>query len=422
VKAIFIALLILVISAFSLAEGVKETAEEPDNLTLVIGTPDITLAGFDRLYGEYIGPEFTRRTGIPVEIIDKGSATGNTEKLDLLLASGDPVDVYADYMGRLSKYSNPDYAVDLTQVLPESFFDRFYPTLLAQYRVSDAIYALPDSAWATAFVINTTLADRVGMSYLYERENLSWTMDEFDAFARAVADLGDEFFGSAFFAKQSTGDYYLQTFIAGFGATIFDLEGNIVADSPEMIQAFEYILSLQRDNVIVPGGAGIDDSEYKRRWSTGKIGAATGFYFFPGMTDGSWQSTMIAPPRAAGVTGPTVIMGNDGALVFKSKTGRKRAAELAAFLVSNDIQQFRCEAQYRFASVPGVTGKDDALYHAIAGIIDRNGILNAGLTYSFYNRVREAWYPMVQAILSEILSPAEAMTRFAEEARGYASK
>ena len=419
-----VAFLFVLLLVFSLAaEGARETVAEPESLVLVIGTPDIKLAGYDRLYGDYIGPEFTRRTGIPVEVIDKGSASGDTQKLDLLLASGDPVDVYADYMGRLSKYSNADYAADLTKLLPEAYFARFHQSLLDQYRTENgAIYALPDSAWATAMVINTTLADQVGMSFLYDRENRTWTMDEFTDFVRAVSELGDEYYGTEFFAKQSTGDYRLLTFLACFGAAIFDSNGDIIADSPEMIRGFEYILDLQRHGWIVPGGAGIDNPEYVRRWATGKIGAAVGDYTFVGMNDGSWSAAIMEPPRVTGRSASPVIMGNDGALVFKAKTGRQGAAELAAFLVSDDIQNFRCDAQYRFASVPGVLGRDDDLYRTISGVIERNGIVNAGLTYPYYNKVREAWWPMVQAILSEILTPAEAMGRFTEEARGYVSK
>lgn len=420
-KRIVIALLIALLGWSAFAGGVVETLEEPDRLTLIIGTPDIPISvlgpppvSYSKLYGEYIGPEFTRQTGIPVDIIDKGSASGNAEKIRLLLNSGESVDVYADYMGRLSEFANPNYAVDLTKLLPRSYFDGFHQTLLAQYRVGDSIYALPDSAWATAMFINVELADQVGMSYLYERG--SWSTEEFTEFCRAIRGLGDEYYGSVFLAKQSTGDYFLLSFLAGFDATIFDLEGNLVADSPNMIQAFEYLLSLQSEDLIVPGTSGIPDSEYRRRWNEGKIGAASGLYSFALQ---GFPAAVMDFPRAPGSTGPTVIMGNDGALVFQAPTGRLRSAELAAFLVSPEIQQFRSEAQYRFASRPGVKGSDTDLYRSISALIERSGIINAGLTLPKYNRVREAWYPMVQAIFSGMKSPAEAMAVYVQDVAPY---
>ncbi len=424
--------LLLLASAMGYSGGTEEKLlPEPERLVLVIGTPDVAVGTYSQWTGQFVGPEFTKRTGIPVTVIDKGSLDGTTQKVDLLLASGEQVDVFHDYMGRTCKFANPRYAVNLSEYLPPSYFERFHPNLMAQFWQAPGYYALPDSGWAVGMSVNLTLLDRLGMRHFYERG--SWSLEEFTHYLRAVRRLGPDYYGSMFFGKQSTGDYYLQSFLATFGARIFDEAGTLVADSPAMVAAFEYILGLQKEGLIVPGGAGLDDPEYKRRWLTGKLGAVPGVVTFAidmpatsfatGAAEAEWQAAIMEMPKAPGVTQVPTIMGYDAACVFKSdRYGRSGAVELAQWLVDPEVQAPRVDWGKRFPSIPGAGLHDAPAWYEMARIVDRYGAMNVGLALPDYARIRELWYPKVQAILAEEQSPLEALQEFVRDARPWLSR
>ena len=389
------------------------------------GAYDLTVvvAGEDEVQAMALEVFHDRYPDTTVEFLKPSTADGSTITMDQLLQDNDPPNVYIDYMGRVAKYMTEALAVDMNQYMTDQ--DDFLPGLLAATTINGKLLGLPMHSGAQGMALNMDMAREIGYG---DFDFNDWTISDFLVMCEAVkVKYEGEKFGTGIFAGNQSGDYLWMNWLSSFGAEIY---GNGYAkttiDSPEGVQVFafwKYLLDagyIQRDSAIR-----IDD-DYLIDWAQGKY-LATGF--FPGWIDTYFNSAkeqgmeghgfeivFVEFPRAPGIDRVPAAGSSAGIVVLDSGDAKtnEQAAYLAWIYTTAPFQEIPIVEGGNFASRKSVTFKNDSDYwKQISKIVADNGMLNLGLTQTFYADVRALGFPRLQALLTGEETPAEAVAAYA---------
>ena len=228
----FFLIVLFFLMAFGLIAGGQKSADTRP-LKLGIEGADFAGMGGSVIFDEYpLGyfqsvalPQFERDTALEVLFhVYKGEAAQNIKIMDSDLVSDYPADVILSYGGRINRYSNYRYGVDLSKYLPAKFLALFKESALEPFQSEGIQYALPISAWATNMIVNKTLIERAGVGHLLPADDSmdrSWTVKEFTEMLKAVKALDDGSFGFFIIAAMTGGDYWILNLFAGFGAEYY---------------------------------------------------------------------------------------------------------------------------------------------------------------------------------------------------------
>ena len=207
---------------------------------------------------------------------------------------------------------------------------RFEPRALNAMRYGAALYAVPVSQGCLALVYNKSLFDAAGLEYPSD----DWTTDDLVAAAKVLA--GDDVLGIALPLKWS---YWFIPFLTGFGAMLFDTEGNPTLDSPGSARALEWFLDLERVHGVASSSTGIEAMTTQFQLSRAAM-----------VLDGSWNwKTYVEAGLDPGVAAMPVVAQTGmrmspmfsvfGWGVSKQSAAKVEAAKLAMWLSSYDVQK-----------------------------------------------------------------------------------
>lgn len=124
--------------------------------------------------------EFTKKTEIQVELAEVQGQMNATEKIRVMIASGDPPDVWHQDMGV------PSY---LAAGIPEALdpylqrenikLDHIAPYALEVHRYQGKLYTVPIQSFARVLVANVDLFEKAGVPLPDKWNDPTWTVDEF---------------------------------------------------------------------------------------------------------------------------------------------------------------------------------------------------------------------------------------------------
>lgn len=268
--------------------------------------------------------EFEKRNpGVHVEVEQLTWATG-LEKIQAALASGTQPDVCELGSTWLPRFSYEGVLEDLTPVY-QAERDSFLMWDSALYK--DHAYGLPWVQGTRVLFVNNELFRRAGLDPAHPPE----TWDELLEASRKIGALGNGVYGFG----QNIGEKYVlykkfMAFAWGNGGDVFDAKGNVVINSPAMLEALEFYLklgpySLQEKQEVL-------DQYFK----TGKLGM---------QISGAWNvknyaleapnldySVALVPKPARDRGEHVSFAGAEMLVVFKGSPQRDAAVKLARFL------------------------------------------------------------------------------------------
>lgn len=402
-------LMMVLVAVASFATGTQDSTK-----TVTVG-----IWGADRpINPDYPdGPQFYKDfvlAGYDVDIEWLSPGDGAAQPVDLMVMSGTQPDVYLDYSGRINKYANSKYAVDLTNLVDTSIYQQSFLDLFTH---DGGLYALPETAWAQLMVVNKTLLDRVGMGGAIQ--NGQWSMAGFMEASRRVYALGPDYYGFVMFGATTAGDYWNLGFIPGFGAKLFD-NGKVALDSPQGIEALTWYKDYPYG---MKGPAGLDYSAMMTAFRSGKVlaegGSSSGLgigkeSYDAGIVKEPFETVLTTYPRVDGVTLVGLSLGPDAAMLFK---GGEAGLPVLLALTGEKSQRYRVEHEGRFSSLKALSALiSNAGQQQVSDLIAANGLFDLGLSLTEYTEVRGMIPPMFQAIWTGELSVQDAVQRFATEA------
>jgi len=407
--------LLLIIPGILFAGG----QEEPEQLRLAIAADYLATGQCEAMgweesmwYEELVMPAFKEEYGIDVELLPVQADDNSTKKLDALIAAGLTPNAYIDYAGRVGLYAKPGMATPLNKYIEQDVIDQYFESYIDMFSTDGELYALPTKAWTTMGVINLTILKAIDMEYILED---GLTYDEVYEAGKAVKKLGDDYYGTALFANQAGGDYWIYSFwLGGHGAKLYNEDGTIGLNTPEGINALTTMKRFSQDGILNPGAAGFGPGEYLNLFNAGKVlTMSMGPQY--AVID-SFEAATIGTPRVPGVEFAPVATGPDATMVFNTGTDgeKKAAAKLVEFLASKRWQ----EPQARSGAYPtmrDVPGSDAVWWQEAVDYTEKHGVMYHGIGSAHYQEIRALWFPMVQAILTDELTVEEAVARFEKE-------
>jgi multiple sugar transport system substrate-binding protein len=436
-------ILILVVAALCWASGQQDT--QPIKFGIeggdYNGNEQIGDVHFpDGYFATVVIPRIEEETEIDINFhIYKGEAAQNTKIIDADLISNYPADILLAYGGRVAKYSNERFGVDLSKYLPAEFINQFTESSLKPFQTNGIQYGLPISGWATCLLVNRSIIKRAGVEHLIpeaEEMDRSWTIDEFMEVMKAVKALDDGTYGTFIMAGMTGGDYWMLNFFAGFGAKYYD-EGEIKIASPEGVEALTFIKMLQDEGYAPPGGAGLQVGDMLNMIFQEKvaiIGADPGWALgFPansvksGFSEEEWEAVIMEFPHIPGRVDPgtPVCFGPDAAMIINNGDEEriKKAAEVLQYIVGPETQKVRA-AQLRFSPLKESENlfPDNPHWRAVKKMSEVNGVWDMGIGHMFYSDVREIWMKHFQGALTGELTPQEALEKFQAHANEMIGK
>ena len=370
---------------------------------------DVTAYVLEQLTAEY--PDVT------VEFLQVDLSDGSTMTMDAMIAAGTAPDVYVDYMGRVSKYITPAFALDLSPYIDAA---EFIPGTLGPVTRDGAILGIPMPGGAQAMVINLKILDAIGESD-FEFDN--WTVDEFLYLAEKVRDETDAY-ATYLFAGNQSGDYLWFNWLASFGGKLYEPGdySRTAIDTDAGLRFFTLLGYLVQEGLAPAEAAVLTDDDYAIEWAKGKVFAGAWFpawvkpYFDAvrkqGLGGADFDYRFVEFPRAPGVDRVPAAGSMAGVVVHRSESEAQNdiAARAAVLFTDATSQLIIAKAQGGYPNRVSVDYTfTDPHWDAIGKIVAENGMLDLGIAMPKFSEVRAQSVPFLQALYTDKMTPQEAL-------------
>jgi multiple sugar transport system substrate-binding protein len=349
---------------------------------------------------------------ISIEIINP--AGGNTEQLDVDIASGNIPDLYFDNQMRIAKYDGLGLLADLRDYVPQEVFDDYVEGTFAD---GQPVWRLPIDMSAQFIAVNKTMFEQIGAADLLPASR-EWTTDEFLAALDAVKAAGlSGVFPTILWAADPSGDVCNMGYLWGFGARMFATGdySKTLLNSPEGVAAFEFLNNLAT-NYAVPGAAALNDDDMLAMYPAQQVALTGGYAYLEkagNEADPAFETYFVNFPHPAGEENPPFAVHMHGVAVFKSEdeARMKAAAEFAQFIAGEDWAPLLCEAAGTAPSRVSFVGQvtRSAENQAIDAMIATNGLVDFGATSPKFQEIRNVYIPQLQAMFTGEKTPEQAV-------------
>ena len=348
---------------------------------------------------------------VEVELLTVDLSDGSTLTMDALLAAGSAPNVYVDYIGRVSKYLRPEYALALDDYIRD--IDQYIPSALAPYRRDGTLYGLPQPGGAQGMAVNMELMEEIGFTPTFD-----WTVTDFLEMAELAKDHG--YWATGMFAANQSGDYLINNWFPVFGAEWYAGGYERTTIDRAGADVYTFFQDLVINEYVPPNAAALTDDDYVIQFASGQIAATA---FFPGWLDPYFSTVieqgMIDEPFPVEFfpfpnSSPTYVS-NSAIVVHETGTDADIwAARFAEYANDAYIQS----EQSRAHTIPNRRDarmlSDSAWVQQTAAIMVANGLYDVGLTQPFFARTRPQHFPVLQKVLNLEATPEEAIAEYAD--------
>jgi multiple sugar transport system substrate-binding protein len=240
-------------------------------------------------------------------------------------------------MGAL--FAAKEYTVPLDPFIEkegEEFLQEFDTRLLVKY--NDQVYGLPAATGNMGLYVNKTLLEEAGFTEAPK------TWDEFREMCIAVTNEAEGIWGIALNGADSEAMLQISPFIAQNGGHVGYYNGEIAINSPETVEALQFVADLINVDKVVPGYVSSGYKEARDIFYAGKsaflIDAAWSLHgILTKETDFEWYTTTLPEGKMAG-TG--ISVGDSAASIFAGTKYPELSWELVKYLASYDYLEPIC--------------------------------------------------------------------------------
>lgn len=351
---------------------------------------------------------------------------GLLQKVSTAVAAGNPPDILLDNIARTTVWWNIgalESLEDSIDAATKQDYGKFY----TQFVINGHLHALPTVTWVMMLVANKTLVDEATVgSKLPTLDNPTWTLDRFMEVCRAVNKPPKQYCLGLAAGKETGIDQFPMAWFFGHGAKYLnDDRTRVLINSPEGVAALQFLVDLQKQNMMAPGAAGMEVFEVFDLFHTKRIVFLTNSQEAWGELGAALRDgTVTRPFELVGMAVPTkdgspapVPVGVLGTAVFKQKDPVKRhwAIEYAKFF-NTPIFVARMGAALGWAplrrSSPDLSQGRPGM---IIGnrLLARSPIGDWGAGIPQYGELRKRWAVALQEALTGAKTPKQALDDFA---------
>jgi len=390
--------------------------------------PRFTTAGKDPgVYEQELINRYQKENPNVTITLEMLSYNGGPEKVNVAIATGaapniiidDPVRLIADLASR-GALVEMDNVIDKTKIQPGFIPDSMFGGKMYMYPVSALSYCIGVNK--TAFQ-NAKALDKLPLN----KPDRSWNFDEYVAALDAVKGVKG-MYPTALWAGNEQGDIVTRLILQNFGSSLFspDLK-RITLNDAAGYKGMEWIQSLKTKGLVAPGSETATMTDMIDLFEQGRIAVATycSSDLYPVLLNMQKQGkapqfdlVFFPYPSAPGVKSQTSLA-MTGVSVFKNADADKVAAaqQFAKWLcVTKDIvamSQGSIPAIKGLPSMGEVNGQPELKFAEAYGAANS---VYAGKTIKGWAQVRTYWFPNIQAMLTGIKTPRQALDDFVTSA------
>jgi arabinogalactan oligomer/maltooligosaccharide transport system substrate-binding protein len=244
-------------------------------------------------------------------LADKVSASVPREK-------GPDLFIYAQ--DRLGGWIAAGIAEPIEYYLTEDVKARFVPGSLDAFTYQGSIYGLPLSLKCVSLVYNKALVSEPPK-----------TTDELISLAKSLTDPEKKQYGLVY---ENQNYYYHAVWMQGFGARVFDAEGNPTLNSPEAIRALQFAIDLQKKEKIEPEE--VTNTLVTTLFNEGKAALTINGPWFRGEIDPNINYGVALLPVISEVGKPATPFLTVEGIIMSAKSSNKDAAfEVVNYFTNN---------------------------------------------------------------------------------------
>ncbi|MCM3748206.1 sugar ABC transporter substrate-binding protein [Paenibacillus pasadenensis] len=334
-----------------------ETSGEPVKLTFASWS--ISEAATKPALEEIAKNYEAKNPNIKIEFI--GIPFGDIKQQTFVMAStGNAPDIIQTFPAWFGSYAASDIVAPLDDLLGKEYVDDLLPSFKEDFSYDGKLMGVPWAATPYILYWNKELFKKAGLA-----EKAPATIDEMLEAAKAISklktDSGEDIYG---FGEPSdklaiNGMIGLRN-LYNFGGSLLDKDGNVNANTPEMVQTLNYYKGLVKDG-IGPSGAKLKD--LRNLFAIGRLGMYVDGYYGKAVSrnlsgkgeafDKEW-ATAVVP---AGPSGASISIGEAHGLVVSSESKNKEAAaEFIKYLTSEEAMSIYHKQSDVFSARSSLSG------------------------------------------------------------------
>ena len=342
--------------------------------------------------------------------------TDGPAKIETAIQSKTAPDVIYDAPGRVIAWAAKDLLVPLDDVDKSKLNEAAVKA--SSYK--DKLYMYPQGVAPFLMGVNKDLTDKLGVTDLLplNKQDRSWTVDEYEKFLKAVKQKDSSITPALFYTKSQAGDQGPRAFVANlYNSWITDdANSKYTINDANGVKGLEWVKKAYDDGLLGQGVA-LEAKDALEAFKSGR--AATTILFSPGIAAShasGFNYKFLPFPNNGGKAKYDYLVA--GPAIFDNGDADKAAAakKFVDFMVNDkDWGKRTLLASGNFSAKKGETGLYDSEELKFA-----EGLTGQYATY--YNtipgfaKMRPLWFNMVQGVLNGKTSPKEGLDKFVEDA------
>ena len=328
------------------------------------------------------------------------------DKITTLAAAGTPVGLAYVGSRTLKQFADSDLIVPIPMTDEEKA--GYYPHIVETVTFQDQAWGIPVAFSTKALFWNKALFEKAGLDP--NKPPATWA--ELLSDAKTIKEkTGVPGYGLPAKTMDNTMHQFLHYVYTNDG-TVIDAEGKITLDSPQNLEALEFIKSL------VPysedGPSAYDQEDMIKLFSDAKVAMIEGGPWVRNQVSKDIQWGVAPLPVGPKAKGPGTLLITDSLAVFKGTGVEDQAIDLAK-LLTNPENQFLYEKTHGLTPLRPVAGVDGLVSEDPSWKPFLDGIAFGGPEPLFldYKGFQNAMIDMVQSVVTGNAEPAAALTKAA---------
>lgn len=442
VQVLVVFLLIAFVALPLFAQGKAETpkSEVADKVEITYWHfPFVhSVPGFEDVskeYGDweaYLAKEFMKANPDIKVVTELLPWEGGVDKINVAIAGGNPPELVFDYLGRSGGWYQQGASVPWNNKISDTLLDDIRPSFKDLYTINGDLHAIPGFSWNMNLNVNVGLLRKLGYTgEILNGPGKTFSTEEFEKFLMEIKKVaGPGVYPMALACGSEQGDYLWWGFFWGFGAKLFNEDGSTVSSSPEMVEAYKWLVSLRDKGLMAPGVASMTTSDTMQMWSSGKVVVHGGNKTYDnlikkavadGILDMDVDVIPMPFPSKDGKTG-YAAMGPTG-FVLLSKDAEKQAAtaKFVEFMMQPKYWAAQVQGAGQFPATKSVADmnlyKNDVYQTTVSEMMSEFPAGDFALSNPNYNKIRIALSSAGQAIFSGMKTPEDAVAEFLAEVK-----
>ena len=436
-KHVFHCLVVAILALGFIASVGAGGAQEADDVTRVSfwHFPQVRqVPGYEDITEEhgqwwaYLAEQFNEQNpGVEIET-EMLAWEGGVDRINTAIAGGNPPDMVFDYLGRTGGWYAQGAVTPVDDLVSQETQDDLLESFRDLYLIDGNLHGVPVFSWSIVLPINIGLLRDIGIEgEILNGPGEPYSHEEFEELLREIRDKAPaDVHPLGMAAGSEQGDYNWWQFFWGFGGRLFD-NGSFTSDSSGIIDGFEYLKSLDDQDLFAPGVASYTLADISSMYAAGRIAALGGHAvresqieeaISQGLVDYELNVQPFPFPTRDGESAFSAV-GPTGLVVLSNNPERQRiAGEFIDFVMEAEHHAGTVGGAGQFPTTHSVTNMNlyegEGFNEILAQMTERYPAGDFGIAHPNYNEIRTFLAQAAQAIFTEASSIDDAVDELLE--------